>query len=301
MGKLASDHLAERLASDARLAGRPVRVFNYAKSGYRHPQPVSFLAWLLAMGFQPDAIFVLDGFNEVSFGSSNAVQGASPLYPYVYIFGALASREDLDADGLDILIELRRSEEEEQALARRYAGWTASAITGVFARGRVTDAHARTVALHERWGAYLGDRKKSLAVRGPAFDADPAQVGAAIAQCWYAGSLAMHGMAEARGTYYVHLLQPTLLEEGSKIMSPEEKELSIALPGWQDGVRYGYPAMRTLGETLKSKGVSFADATRLFRDDTDTLFTDACHMNQVGMQRLADEGARVLLDAISAH
>jgi len=301
MGKLASEHLRERLASDARLAGRTVRVFNYAKSGYRHPQPVTFLAWLLALGFQPDAIFVLDGFNEVSFGASNALQGVSPVHPYAYIFGALASRDEMDASGLDILVELRRSEQEEQALARRYSGWTSSAIVGTFVSGRVSAAHARTVALHERWGKYLGDRRTSLTVRGPSFDPDPAQVGLDIAQCWYAGSLAMHGIAQARGARYVHVLQPTLLEQGSKAISPEEERLANTLPGWVDGVRYGYPAMREWGQVLRTKGVRFVDATRLFRDDTETLFTDACHMNEIGMKRLSDEGAREILDALSAH
>jgi hypothetical protein len=108
-------------------------------------------------------------------------------------------------------------------------------------------------------------------------------------------SEAMHAMCAARGIHYLHVLQPTLHDEGSKV--PTEKELAVGLidPHWKAGVVDGYPLLRKAAGRLQAQGIAFLDASRLFVDVKKTLYFDACHFGQEGNDLLADAIATMLL------
>jgi hypothetical protein len=134
----------------------------------------------------------------------------------------------------------------------------------------------------------LGGRSANPALFGPESTRtvnDAVELGV---EMWAEGSLSMHAMCSERGIEYLHVLQPTLHDAGSKPMT-EQEETNARLGGLLlEGARLGYPMLRKMGEVLRSRGVNFLDGTKVFKDVGDPLYTDACHFNEQGNVILAD-------------
>jgi hypothetical protein len=82
-GQIGERPLARRLRKDPRFENRRIRVHDYALAAFKEPQLVMMLAYVLALGHEPDAVVVIDGFNEAALGWNNAILGTQPIYPHV--------------------------------------------------------------------------------------------------------------------------------------------------------------------------------------------------------------------------
>ncbi len=61
---------------------QPATTVNFAKGGYKQPQQLMILAYLLALGVELDAVVNIDGFNEVALPPvENHARGVHPFYP----------------------------------------------------------------------------------------------------------------------------------------------------------------------------------------------------------------------------
>src|SRR5436190_15852712 len=105
-GNQSGARLEAALAKEPALAGRRVRVWNNSYGGYKAPQTGNLLVWLLSLGHRPDAILLIDGFNEVAIGMTNAHSGMHPLMPSFEFWSGLARGKVVDAHSLDLLVEL---------------------------------------------------------------------------------------------------------------------------------------------------------------------------------------------------
>ena len=74
-GQYGVPRLEERLRADPRFASKRIYWYRYARGGFKQPQQVNMLTWLLGQGFTPDIVVNLDGFNEVALGMDNAKRG----------------------------------------------------------------------------------------------------------------------------------------------------------------------------------------------------------------------------------
>ena len=67
---------------DSKIGDRKMVTANFAKGGYKQPQQLMILAYLLALGAQLDVVVNLDGFNEVALPPvENVARGVNPFYP----------------------------------------------------------------------------------------------------------------------------------------------------------------------------------------------------------------------------
>ena len=74
----ARSRLVERLAS----IGETAVPINFSKGGYKQPQQLMILAWLLAQGAELDVVINVDGFNEVAVPTAeNVSRGVNPFFP----------------------------------------------------------------------------------------------------------------------------------------------------------------------------------------------------------------------------
>ncbi len=79
----------------AQVGGREVFAANFAKGGYKQPQQLMALTYLLALGVQLDVVVNVDGFNEVALPSENVARGVNPFFPRQW---HLKSRGTLDSE-----------------------------------------------------------------------------------------------------------------------------------------------------------------------------------------------------------
>ena len=300
----AGDHLRDEL-----LAGLPgferAIIVNLALPGYKQPQQLMALGYLLALGAHFDLMINLDGFNEVALPpSENLVYGVSPFFPRSWYFRV----QDLDTSLRLAVGELAYLE------ARRRR--TASAFAAASYRYSLTAGLIWTV-LDRRLARSLSeldgdlrreqqDAGKSFTVTGPAWaERDPEATYRELIAVWARASEEMHHLMAGHGGRYYHFLQPNQYLAGSKPMTPEERRANVR-PDHAYGrhAAAAYPLLVERGRTLPGRGIRYTDLTMLYADVEPPVYRDrCCHFNELGERLLvrAIAGAvRTDLEAASA-
>lgn len=294
------DRLRERLAPLPGFAGREIVFVRLALGGFKQPQQLAALSYLLALGGEFDLLVNLDGFNEIAlYPVEGAPIGANPAYPRAWprIIGAVGSPDRLRALGAQAFWAESR---------HRWAE---------FASGPVLDRSALAALLWkvgDRWLIGHVERAKSdfrnlhasgklsFSVVGPPVAlAAGEETLAALSAIWEGSSLQLARLCRANGIAYYHFLQPNQYLPGSKPLGAEERELAI-----DDGSPYaasvvaGYPLLRAAGKRLTAEGVHFTDLSQLFSDVDEPLYRDSCcHVNRAGNRRFADAIATAIAAA----
>lgn len=276
------------LQDDPRLAGRNVRIQSLARGGWKMPQPLYATQFLFALGYEPDAIVAIDGFNEVAVALDNVRRGTHPLYPSIAHWGALAAGGSLDIESARILTRASDAQERTRGWARRAAdyGFAHSSLLTAFAAARIQVALGDLARAQDEYAARLPERVWPRLLVGPPFPpADRAAIEVAV-RGWVESARDLQAICDERGIVCLHALQPTLHDPGAKRATPQELQVGAIGETWRTGVEIGYPLLREAGASLASEGVAFADASRLFAEVDDTLYIDACHFDWEGQKIL---------------
>jgi hypothetical protein len=287
--------LRRLLKSDPKLADREIHFLRFGRGGFKQPQQVNYLVFLLSLGFRIDVVVEIDGFNEVALGNNNLHEGSHPAYPSASHWAQLASWGTSDRVALDKVAEIRETQRAIESWCRYFTRWhlDRSCIVCKLALRRM---HALRTELEREFRAYakyLGERPSptsSLGLQG----GEEAAVEASVLD-WAECSRTASDLCRARGILYLQFLQPTLHDKGSKTLTKREIDQGGMLETWRRGVELGYPLMRAKGPELKKLGVDFIDLSLIFKDRTDDIYFDACHFATEGNEILARHIAQELL------
>ena len=294
---MGAQRLAQLLSEDARFEGRKVVIHNYARAAYKQPQQLNQVAYLFSLGLEPDAVINIDGFNEVAIGNMNAISGSDPIYPSISQWGAVA----MPLEALPELEQKRRKLLSVRDRARRFGetvldlGLYRSSVVGWFSKRLLGNWRDKCKNLDSNYIRALLDKGDSDILRGPTLGRKHESKWDAIVTNWVESSRSLNAMCTDRGVYYVHVLQPTLHDEGSKPLSEEELASSRVTKSWSEGARKGYPLLREASARLVESGTVFVDASDVFQGVTDTLYFDSCHFDKAGNDHLAERIAKEFL------
>jgi hypothetical protein len=293
-----SDHpLRDMLSADRRIAGRDITVLIFARGGYKEPQQLNFVVYLLALGFRPDVVIDIDGFNETAIGNMNRSKGWCPIFPSAPQWAHLMTAGSSDHEALDLVAEIRESQAALERWGELVSKWSLerSCLLGKLALRRMYALRRTTVERSEEYTKHLSNLESLALVHGPKGGSSDIEAVRTSLECWKESSRSLADLCRARGIVYVQVLQPTMLDPGSKPLTEQEKQSGGAHVTWMAGVELGYPLMRGLGESLREMGVAFIDATRIFADHPEELYYDCCHFTAPGNALLAKEiGAELL-------
>jgi hypothetical protein len=285
-----ADRLAERLAAMPAFAGREVVFVRLAQGGFKQPQQLATLTYLLAVGGELDLLINLDGFNEIA------------LYP---VEGAPARAFPAFPRGWPKQIDAIASPARQRALGKWAVFSDARMRWAKAARGRLADRSALlTLAwlAGDRWIVRRANdalaRFDDLAARGPlSFSATGPPTTFAtrdamldgLAALWERSTLQMGRLSKANGIGYFAFLQPNQYG-GPKPMSPQERALAIDEKAPHAAlIRDGYPRLRAAGERLRAAGVAWTDLTQIYAQVEEPLYEDSCcHVSEEGSRRMAD-------------
>jgi hypothetical protein len=291
------EHMLELLRADPRLAGRRLREFVYARGSGKQPQQLNILAYLLSLGFAPDAVINLDGFNEVALATTNQMNGVHPLHPAYRYWLHLTGAQALDTEAVGFLLDMktaRRRVEELAADGQRW-GLGRSALLGRLVLARLNEAQSVHHAAYDSYSSHLASLQGTATASGPEFSGDTAEAISLGVRSWFEGSLNMQAICDAHDIIYLHALQPTLHDSGSKEATERELRVGRTGKGWRTAAISGYPKLRAAGEELVVGGVNFLDTSMVFRGERGELYNDACHFNERGNRLLAERLAQALL------
>jgi hypothetical protein len=276
--------------------GREVKVSSAARGGFRQPQQLHQLEYLLAIGYQPDVVVEIDGFNEVALGVQNARAGVHPALPSISHWASLASGRALSGRALDAIAAARGEVERGESLFALADGCGAfhSAILSRYFSSRIAQSLARFGEANQAFANELvGDVSRPYFV-GPEFDRSDESAVELSARLWVESSLAMEAICRLHGIRYVHFLQPTLHDEGSKPTTETERRKGAGPADWALGAKLGYPKLRERGADLVARGVEFVDLSRAFASVADDLYYDVCHFAPAGNRMLVADVALAL-------
>ncbi len=278
----------------------------FAVGGYKQPQQLMALSYLLALGRKLDLVINLDGFNDVALPfRENRPAGVFPFYPRGWntLVEGVPNLARLRLVGAIVALEDRRVR-----LARGFSDlpWRYSAIANLLWEALDQGLEARLgeaqAALQQAGsggrGRFLGHgpRRDDRGDRGDRGDDD---FFAFLAAGWRRSSLAMAHLCGGAGIRYYHFLQPNQYDPGAKPMSAAERRTAYKPDHpYRTSVEKGYPLLAAAGRELAAAGVSFHDARQVFAGIAEPLYVDqCCHVSAKGSQLLgAWMAARIVED-----
>lgn len=300
--------LKAALERTATLRGRDVTVLDFAHMAHKEPQQATRLAWLFSLGYRPDVVINLDGFNEIALAWENASRGIHPLYPSFPAWGALV--QDYGAKNpraFDLTLELWNLGKEMNAfvsfsLASRLYH---SSLWMRYALARCDAFQAQRVRLQMELNEEAARFREGDVVRrqfgGPDFSSSPEAIVRTCVRGWAEGSRSIQAMCSERGILYLHVLQPATGDAGSKPLTDKEKAYVGTTPPWLEGPRLAYGDLRSEGLELAKRGEHFLDASRVFASVTADTFGDPCHLLPEGNRILGELVAKTLVDLVDAR
>lgn len=272
---------------------RPILV-GTAEGGYKQPQQLAIVSYLLSVGARFDVLINVDGFNEAVLPVTDNMRfGVSPHYPRSWHerFADARDRPSLRLIGAIVQRQERRAE-----VARWLSGsWlrfsvTANVVWSSWDRGLEAELAATRERLRSRRG---GRTYRTHGPRPPEREDDTLR---SAADVWARSSILLDQLARANGFVYLHVLQPNQYLPGTKPFTDEERRLHIRRGSTYGAVAaQGYDALFAAAPRLVEAGVDFHDLTRVFEGDPRTLYEDdCCHVNELGRRALADRVAQLL-------
>jgi hypothetical protein len=284
--------LTQALESAPGFAGKRIELVCLALGGYKQPQQLMALSWLMSLGAKFDLVINLDGFNEVVLPKSDNVRvGVHASFPRSWDFYQMKAAH---------ASETRR-------LLREQREWRESLGTGLAARsvfvltilGRLDARISEELAAQdERFRAGINRGGLGFQATGPfrPYKSEKALF-AELVSIWKESSRQMNAISADAGIRYFHFLQPNQWVPGAKPLSGiERNQLRVKGPFTpREVVPVAYPLLGRAGAQLRLAGVPFYSLVRLFGEDDRTVYRDTCcHFNRLGITTIAEEIARVI-------
>lgn len=295
-----AETLEKELKQTPRFRDREIEFVGLALGGYKQPQQLFVLMYLLTLGGEFDAVINIDGYNETALHpAENGHHDVFPAFPRAWFHRI---QEHPDPRNVPVRNHLWATKITRQ----QWAGWFSRlgyryspTLNFVWVcRDRYLD-RLRSQDVETLMSSRLKDKREYLKT-GPLrkYENDAAMYADLIA-LWKECSRQMAHVCRANGIEYYQVLQPNQYLEASKPMEPQERQIAI-----YEGSEYGqaakiaYPMLIEGGAELKLQGIRFLDLTQLFAKVNDPIYIDnCCHYNQQGDDLLAEAIARAMADS----
>jgi hypothetical protein len=293
-------HLLEGLRQHAYFRARELVPLCFSHEGYKQPQQLLVLAYFLSIGQPLDLVVNIDGFNEVALSSLNDQQGLDISMPSVMHLDPLMNlinQATLTPEKLQSLAAISQYQERVNYLIARMQQTHLAAINVMLERlyqsalngYRLETSRFASLPSNASADSVIMPTPKVKTREAPVLFAD-------IARNWAEASVMMQALLSARGSAYVHVLQPNQYFT-TRPFPPDEAKIarSDASP-FKRGAETGYPVLIRAVESGALKAVNFASGVELFDGERSPVYIDdCCHYTLRGNQLLAAFIARQIL------
>ena len=287
----ADDVIREVLQQSPLFRDREIRILRIGLSGYKQPQQLMTVNWLMALGGEFDAIVNLDGYNELAMSiTDNYDRKIHTAYPRAWNARMVELIDPRNSADRMRLLEIDAS---RQRSAQRIVSvpwrWSFTANVVWLLSDRIALREKRSLTQKMLAGHSRRDGLK-FAESGPLQDiSSTAEALEISADTWLRCSVQMHRLLSSSGIAYLHVLQPNLYHADSKPLSSEELELGGGhLDDAAHAIKDGYPMLLARQPELEAAGVEFLDLSGLYAEEQRTMYSDrCCHFNKEGNDILA--------------
>jgi hypothetical protein len=279
--------------------GKEVALIYHAMGGYKQPQQLLTLTYLISLGAEFDIVINIDGFNEVALAPfENVPKGVFPMYPrgWFFLLGQVTTREALTR--LARLDVLERQEADWAKFIANRQLYRSNVFLFIWWLRHSWMERERASLNLELVELATQAEQQGYEVTGPVVTyANDEALSGAMAAMWKNASEQMKVLSEANGIRYYHFLQPNQYLQGMKPMSAEELEIAVDSDHpYKRGAELGYPFLIQAGEELRAEGINFHDMTMVFASHPESLYVDSCcHPSAAGYQIFTERMLELIL------
>ncbi len=269
---------------------KKVILVNLALGGYKQPQQLMILNYMLSLGSEFDVVINLDGFNEVSLSAEeNYKNGVNPFYPRLW---SSRMKRLLDPESMGMLTAIASIKNKAKSDLLAYANGFArkSNILTVYYIVKIQ----RMISEMSRYLEAMNNKasQEKFEYNGPAVHYNNVEsLLEDVAGVWVRSSRQMAALCSSVKSEYFHFLQANQYDPGSKTMTEEEKTIAFdSHQPYRPWAEQGYPVLRRYGRMLRDGGVRFYDESMIFQQMAEPAYSDTCcHYNPAGNAIFADE------------
>lgn len=296
--------LGEKFFTDAirefpAFKNREFEFYNACAGGYKQPQQLNILNFLLARGARYDLVINLDGFNDVVLPvSDNLRQGVNVYYPRRW---DLLMSPANDPAFLRLLGQKTFLVDKRNQWIDRLESfpWRYSAALRLVAAASIRTLDRRITALADAIEKDSTDSAELFAKGPPNPEGDETTALQDLARFWMRCSLQMDAVCRAYDMPYIHVLQPNQYAPKTKSFSTQETNQFIDHPIYRSLAGEAYPYLIENGKVLAEAGVDFHDLTPIFKEIEETVYQDnCCHLNRLGIEILATHIAVIAAESL---
>lgn len=268
------------------LTDKKVEIVPLAFAGYKQPQQLLALTYILSLGGEFDILINLDGFNDIMIPYVNNIP--ANVYPAFPMNWHLHARKGFQPEIVSQIAKIQRIQEDRD-------GWK------VFLRNSVLKHSITSLTV---WKSYdnrlqnqiylenenlqnkLTNLQDESNVLGPDFSfKSDMEIWKMSVKIWEKASLQMANLCEDNNIAYFHFLQPNQYVPDSKTFTKIEKKIAYSNQSSRlvKSVINSYPILRQAGKKLTEKGIVFTDLSMIFKNEDRTIYRDkCCHINELG-------------------
>ena len=241
----------DKLSDYSPFTGKEIKVYQLAAGGYKQPQQLFLLMFLLTLGAHFDIIINLDGFNEIALPpAENIPKKVFPFYPRNWY----ALSQGLEIESLVLLGKIAELKEKRKEVADTFSitplrySITANVLWYCYDETLLKKEIEHLVTYQKM---QISDEETlGYHVSGPSFSyRDESEMYHELASFWKNCSIQMHEICKGNNIAYYHFLQPNQYVPGSKPMQENEKKLAYD-PNhrYTKSVEFGYSHLIEKGE-----------------------------------------------------
>ncbi|HPE55374.1 MAG TPA: hypothetical protein P5514_11155 [Bacteroidales bacterium] len=290
--QVAADRIKNNLEKDLAFSGKKVNIISLALGGFKQPQQLLSVNYMMALGAEYDIVINLDGFNEIVLPlSDNLPFKVFPSYPRHW---NIYSRKKLDQRVILQMGKQAELHEKRESSRRRLANSIFRQSNFVLFLWKISDQQKnnKILQVEAELRRNIENKESDYQSTGPAYDVpDTITFLKDQVDFWVNTSKQLSALTKDGNFRYYHFLQPNQYDEGSKVLT--EEELNIAFEAgpfaYKAAAQKGYPLLRTGGEKLLNDGVNYTDLSGIFKNERRSVYSDkCCHFNELGYFTIAD-------------
>jgi hypothetical protein len=291
------------------LKNKDLIILSLATGGYKQPQQLLVLNYMLALGQTFDLVINIDGFNEVALSNLNNQSQLAWMMPSgTHIFGlASLSNNSLSTETLDNLLKTKSikpqlttaiTQQEQCNLASCY---TLYYIYSQLLQKKYQQAISNFEAEHKEQIPSLFSEQSPFYFYPQNSALSNAELYDAVAKNWEETSFLMSQILAKRQIPYFHFLQPNQYYPTQRQFSKAEQRIAWSETSpYGEAVKVGYPDLLKRVESLQSRGVNIVNSVAIFDPIDDIVYVDnCCHYNDVGNRVFSEDIASYIFNTLN--
>ena len=290
--------LEKKLKQLPQFKDKEIIILSLATGGYKEPQQLITLNYMLSLGQKFDLVINIDGFNEIALANinnQNKLNFAMPSASHVQALTGLANNS-LSTPALKTLLSIKDNKPKiKNALETLKDCPLAScnAVMSLYVQELVKN-YRRDVARFERYRQKPTEDDNTAESVIYFYMQYPiltdAELFPKIANHWVKTSILIHQVLSANKIPYFHILQPNQYYPTKRVFSEAEKKVAFSEDSpYKDSIKKGYPYLLKKVDELKANQINFFNGVSILDDTKEQAYIDnCCHYQKIGENILSN-------------